>query len=149
METQQIQQIYDDDFMLSRLIAGVDRKNVKVNVVEPQLQTNRKTKRTYMFNFEAFCNSIRRDKQHLKLYLESELSVDTSISENGMLTIDKPFDSKRVTSILEQYVNIYVQCKETKCKSLCTVFIKEDRINYLTCEICNSRHAMTLKISHM
>lgn len=141
------QHIYDDDFMLSRLIANIDRKDVKVNVVVPEIQ--KKNGKTFIFNFDAFCTSIRRDRQHIKLYLESELSVETSITEAGMLIIDKSFDPKRVTSILQQYVNLYVTCKEPRCKSLCTVFVKENRINYLTCEICNSRHSLNLKITNL
>lgn len=144
METQHI---YDDDFMLSRLIANIDRKDVKVNVVVPEIQ--KKNGKTFIFNFDAFCTSVRRDRQHIKLYLESELSVETSITEAGMLIIDKSFDPKRVTSILQQYVNMYITCKEPRCKSLCTIFVKEDRINYLTCEICNSRHAVNLKITNL
>lgn len=140
-------QIYDDDFMLSRLIASIDRKNVKVNVVEPEIQ--KKNRKTFIFNFDAFCNSIRRDRQHIKTYLESELSSESSITEAGVLIIDKMFDPKRVTNILQQYVEIYIMCRESRCKSLCTVVIKEDRINYLTCEICNSRQALNLKIANI
>jgi translation initiation factor 2 beta subunit (eIF-2beta)/eIF-5 len=73
--------------------------------------------------------------------------VETSITEAGMLIIDKTFDPKRVTSILEQYVDEYVSCKELRCKSKCTNFVKDDRINYLVCEACNSRFALNLKIS--
>lgn len=147
--TTHIEPIYDDDFMLSRLIARIDKKCVKINVIPPNIETNRKTKRTYIYNFDQFSTSVRRDRQHIKLYLEAELNTETSITEAGMLIIDKPFDSKRVESILQQYVEMYIVCKESKCRSLSTIFIKEDRINYLTCEQCNSRHAINLKIANM
>lgn len=139
--------IYDDDFMLSRLIANIHKKNLKIIPIVPQIQ--KKNRKTFIFNFDAFCSSVKRDRQHIKVYLESELSVKTSITEAGMLIIDKMFDPKRVEYILEQYVCIYIMCKEPRCKSLCTIFVKNDRINYLTCEICNSRYALNLKITNI
>lgn len=139
--------IYDDDFMLSRLIASIDRKDsMKISVVPPKIQ--KKDRKTYIFNFTQFCVSIRREREHVKLYLESELSVKSSITEAGMLIIEKIFEPTRITKIMEQYINEFVLCKESRCRSLCTKFIREDKINYLMCEVCNSRFAIKLKFGN-
>ena len=136
-------QLYDDDFMINRVINSMDNNIKKVSIIQPNIsKLNRKT---YIFNFCEFCVSIRRNNQHVKMYLESELSVDSSITESGALILDKIFESSRVLAILEQYINEFVICKETKCKSKCTNFQKEDRINYLVCEVCKSKTAILLK----
>lgn len=144
METMQL---YTDDFMLSRLIASINKKDVEIRVVEPIIE--KKNRKTFFCNFRDFCNSLRRDEQHLISYFDSELGEDMSVTEVGMLIINKTFEPKRIITILEQYINTYVKCKSLKCGSLSTSFQKEHKINYLVCEKCNSKYAISLKMSNI
>lgn len=138
MQTEQL--LYDDDFMLSRLITSINQTCQPIKIIPPQIE--KKNRKTFIFNYDAFCTSVRRDRQNIKTYLESELSVESSITEAGMLIIDKVFDPKRISEILEQYIKEFISCREVKCRSNNTHVVKEDRINFLICESCRSKFAI-------
>jgi translation initiation factor 2 beta subunit (eIF-2beta)/eIF-5 len=137
--------LYDDDFMLSRLIQSIDREGHKFSPIIPVVQ--KKDRKTFIFNFETVCKYLKRDTLHIKIYLEKELEVESSINQAGALIITGMYDPKRIKKIIEQYVTTFVLCKEDKCRSGLTEIVKEDRHTYLVCSVCKSKNFIKLKLT--
>lgn len=92
-------------------------------------------KTTVFDNFEAICNYINREKEHLLKFLLNELGTA------GKLTGDRAifqgrFSPEEVEQQIQRYLHEYVLCWE--CKKPDTHFTKIDRIWVLKCDACGA-----------
>lgn len=113
-------------------------ENNKILISKPNI--NFENKYTYWINYTKNCEQIKRNKEHVKKYIEKELSMNISINGQGYLKIRGRHNIIKISELLKNYIKKFVQCKT--CKSLDTGIIKNNqtRIDTLKClnETCNS-----------
>ena len=136
-----MEQLYDTEFLLERLFDKLEsNKSQRFMAVKPiSIKQNRKT---HITNFDAFCKSIKRDPNTVKTYIEEQLAKDSSITLNGTLIINRIYHQHEIDKVFVSYIKTFVLCAESKCGSGNTEFIKENRITYLVCKVCNSKKAL-------
>ena len=103
------------------------------------------TRRTGFVNFVEICTIIHRQAQHVMAYILTELGTTGSIDGQNQLIIKGILTVKQVEAILRHYIKEYVVCKT--CHSPKTLLVKENRIFYIDCEICNARCSVATIIS--
>lgn len=102
------------------------------------------TKKTCVVNFKSICSHLRRSEDHVKEYIAKELGTSVSQSgNNGQLIIKGRYRPLQIESIFRSYVNAYVMC--SVCKSYLTNLVKENRIIYVQCLSCHSKHSINAK----
>jgi translation initiation factor 2 beta subunit (eIF-2beta)/eIF-5 len=114
-----------------------DEKNIK-GIKEPDIMT--KDRKTFINNFEEVCTSLSREPNTVSSYIAKELVIDTSISSNGMLIINKTYKKKKIMDLIKKYIINCVQCPV--CKACDTNIIKVTRINFMDCNKCRARTAI-------
>lgn len=133
--------IYTDECLLNRIYDKIDGiKTEKFSVCKPK--SEKKNGKTVITNFGAFCESIKRDQNTVKLYVEDELKIDTSITSSEMLLINKCYQQVEIEGILGRYIKTFVMCPEIKCGSGNTDIIRENRIKFLVCNVCHSKKSI-------
>lgn len=101
------------------------------------------TRKTVFSNFSTLCKELNRDKDHLMLFITSELCADASIDGNERLIIRGKYSPSHIQKIVRNYITDYVLCQG--CKSMDT-FIDKDkatRLTFLRCNVCQA--SMSIK----
>ena len=132
--------LYTDEYLLNRLFGKLDAPNKPKAVLMPQI--DRKNRKTQFVNFTAFCESIKRDEQTIKKFIEMELNTTSSVLPSGGLLIDrmdKTTTEGEMQIMLMRYMTEFILCHEKKCKSNNTQIVKDGRITYLVCNQCCSK----------
>ena len=95
--------------------------------------------RTIFFNFNDVAGALRRDPKHLLKFFLKELA--TSYEEKDKKVIFQGrFPGPLINKKIELYVKNYVLCPN--CCKPDTKLIKIDRMDFLKCEACGSKHSM-------
>lgn len=104
-------------------------------------------RKSYITNFIAFCNSVNRDVDHVKKYIESDMNAITSLmSDNNIneetsgLKFNSMYKKDLIMNSVTNYMKECVLC--VLCKSGNTEIKKIDRINYLKCNNCKADKAL-------
>jgi translation initiation factor 2 subunit 2 len=136
-----MEKIYDEHYLLERLFEKLEQnKPQRLIAVKPKSEKiNRKT---HVTNFEIFCNSVKRDINSVKNYIDEQLDKNSSISSTGVLIIDRIYHQYEIDKVFMSYITSYVLCSEPKCGSGNTQLIKENRLTYLFCNTCNCKKAL-------
>lgn len=130
---------YTDDFLLSRIFTNLTNNSKKI-IVAPVIE--RKNRKMLITNFLSFCNSIDRSSTFIASFIEQELKTKTSIA-SGMLIINTDYGNVDfINKTLFKYVEKYVKCSEQNCKSNNTSIIKDNKLQYLECNVCLSRKVL-------
>lgn len=97
------------------------------------------TKRTGWGNFMRTAEALKRDPNHLALYVATEFGTEVSQSASGVLIIKGRFTPDKIESLLRNYVETYVNCRT--CHGTDTQLVREQltRISYLKCNRCQSQ----------
>lgn len=98
------------------------------------------TKKTSFANFLDICKVLHRPPQHLMSFVLVELGTLGSLDGNNHLIIKGRFQQKQVENVLRRYIKEYVRC--LTCSSMNTVMQKEIRLNFITCETCESKRSV-------
>jgi translation initiation factor 2 subunit 2 len=96
--------------------------------------------KTFIKNFKAVCDRIRRDPVFLSKHLSKEMAVPVEVV-GERLVLQRKLTGDMVNKKLEEFVNKYVICKE--CNRPDTHL--EDlghRVRNLVCEACGARKAV-------
>ena len=134
--------LYDDSFLFERIFSKLQaNKSQKLIVEKPA--TTKKNRKTFFTNFISFCDSIKRSQSAVETFIKNELQIETSVMENGTLCINKIYQQQDIEKVCKNYIKSYVLCSEQRCGSGNTEIKKEGRINYLVCNVCKSRKAIT------
>lgn len=136
-------QLYEDEELIDRLFEKLGSSKNKKLVI-PNLDFEKKNGKTFINNFAKFCETIKRDQETVKTFIENQLAVNTSVTSVGALLINKSYNKDQIEQKIRLYITEYVLCGQDKCRSTNTEFIKENRITYLKCNTCNSKKAITL-----
>lgn len=132
---------YNMDFMLDRLYTCLAQSTTESRTTVDPPKIVVENKRTCILNYKKICVQLNRDNNHLKEYIENQFSVKSNINANGSLILIGVFKSNNVIAIIKKYISENIACKE--CKSCLTEIIKENRINYLKCNRCLSKKAIS------
>lgn len=113
-------------------------ENKNINISKPDIKyENRKT---FWFNFGKNCSQINRTTTQVKKFIESELSVETSINQKQQLILKNKYNFNMISSSYKKYIKNFVQCQT--CKSIGTEIVRNqsNRLDYLKClnPKCNS-----------
>ena len=140
-------ELYDDEFLIDRIIKNIDKTGSKLSVIKPTFE--RKNKKTFITNYMELCKSlcnkesteehILKKSEELRIFLENEMNLITSILSSGTLSIERIHQDKDIMTGLTKYINAYIICSEPKCKSGKTEIIKTGKLYFLTCKTCSAR----------
>ncbi|WVN87031.1 uncharacterized protein L203_102207 [Cryptococcus depauperatus CBS 7841] len=118
-------------------LAGEKRK---YTMVPPQV-AREGAKKTTFSNIIDICRRMRRQPEHVILFLYSELGTTGSVDGSQRLIMKGKFTQKQIENVLRKYIVEYVTCKI--CKSPDTILEKENRLYFMTCESCGSRRSVS------
>ncbi len=121
------------------------QKTTKKTFIKPEITFH--NRKTYIINFIKYCESINREPEKVKNFLEKDMGAMASIvSENSLndeksgLKFSSSFKNQIVMNSITNYMKEYVLCK--LCKSGDTEINKIDKITYLCCNNCKSNNAI-------
>jgi translation initiation factor 2 subunit 2 len=103
----------------------------------PEASVMREGARTTIKNFSQIAKALNRNEEHLYKYLVKSLGTAGFI-DNGRLILQGKFTKDEVQKEINDYVRIYVLCKE--CGAPDTEFIKEERVLMVRCLACGAKH---------
>ncbi|MFH1237396.1 MAG: translation initiation factor IF-2 subunit beta [Candidatus Aenigmatarchaeota archaeon] len=93
--------------------------------------------RTIIINFIDIANTFRREPDHMQKFILKELATSGEM-QSGRLVVQGKFRPEVVDKKLELYAKEYVLCPD--CNKPDTKFIRDDRLIFLKCEACGSKH---------
>ena len=103
----------------------------------PRVSVIREGARTVVKNFAQIAKTLNRTEGHLYKYLVKSLGT-AGFLEGGRLVLQGKFSEDELQKEVNEYVELYVLCKE--CKSPDTEFVKEERVLMLRCLACGAKH---------
>lgn len=106
----------------------------------PSLSITRKAKKTIFTNFVPVCEIMKRDVEHVKQYICTEMNTDASVDGNGGLIISGRLQQTQIEKLILQYVRTYVQCPV--CGSMDTKLEKTNRILFIICNQCTASRSV-------
>jgi len=92
-------------------------------------------KTTIFENFDALCDRLNRDKEHIMKFLLNELGTAGKIVGNRAIFQGR-FSREEIERQIRRYVDEYVMCWE--CNKPDTHFVKMERIWVLKCDACGA-----------
>lgn len=82
---------------------------------------------------------LNRPLTHFVDFIISELCIKRwSLDASNKLILQGRFQQNHFEKIIIQYIQQFVKCKS--CKSTDTILFKENRINFIQCNKCNSKY---------
>lgn len=96
------------------------------------------TKKTCYVNIIGTCQALKRDPNHLKKFIETELITTSNFNGDKQLIIRGRWRDQHIRSVLTSYVKSYILCED--CKSLNTKIEKNNstRLYELKCNDCGA-----------
>jgi len=133
--------------LLDRAYTELNKNKLPKKIfVRPELANH--NRKSYITNYIKLCDSLGRDVEHFRKFVNTELSIDTSIiKENNLddgegtgLKINGMFKQNQIMDVITNYIKQYVICES--CRSGHTDIIKIDRISYISCKACKSNKSI-------
>ncbi len=134
---------YDD--LLKRLKSGQSmmEPRAKVERLElPKPDIIWVGKKTFFRNFMDFSSIIRRDPNHILMFLAKELATAVSLDGDRAIFIGRK-DRQSFSVLINRYIKDFVTC--SVCGSPDTRLEKIKRLQFLVCEACGARSATRTK----
>lgn len=130
---------YERAFLLNRIYDELNqREKTKLSLVRPEVIFQ--NAKTYISNFKAVCDSLHRDMNEVKTFLDKEMKLVSSITGANALCINGRHQLMNIKSHLTEYAKTYLLCKY--CNSSNTIIEKRDRITFLDCQTCKASTAI-------
>jgi translation initiation factor 2 beta subunit (eIF-2beta)/eIF-5 len=118
-----------------------NREKKKLKLVPPEIII--KDRKTIITNFDLFCQSINRDKNIVKSYLDKETNFSSSFfGDTNQVKIDTVLKGPYVKNILTVFIKSYVICAD--CKSYDTQLIRQKRATYTQCLTCKTEKVLNI-----
>ena len=133
---------YSSDVLVKRAYSILSQREKKKNKF---IQTDIiiKDKKTFITNFDNFCQSINRDKSLVKAYLVKETNFSSSfLGDNYQVKIDNILKPPHVKNILTIFIKSFVICGD--CKSSDTQLVRQKRATYTQCQTCKSEKVLNI-----
>jgi translation initiation factor 2 subunit 2 len=129
---------YDD--MLDRAMEeapDIEGTSERLSVPDPDVRQEGNA--SVFENFQAVCETLGRDEDHLMKYLQTELGTSGHIDESGRARLTGSFDTGRLAEAIDEYTEEFVTCSE--CGLPDTRIEDEKGVPILRCEACGARSA--------
>ena len=120
-----------------------ERKEEESRFTIPQARVFIEGKTTIFDNFEAVCERLNREKEHLMKFLLNELGTAGKIVGNRAI-FQGNFTREEIERQIRRYADEYVLCWE--CGKPDTHFMKMERIWVLKCDACGAIRPLRRKI---
>ncbi len=129
----------DYSSMLKEAVQKIPKKTEKNSRFKvPQAVSEIEGPKTVVKNFSEIAGQLRRDSNHLAKYLLKEFATRGNI-QNSFLIIQTKASTDSIQKKLEAYIKEFVYCKT--CGEPDTKIEKDDRLTFIKCEACGSKHA--------
>ena len=102
----------------------------------PKAKGHLEGSKTIISNFPAIVDTLRREESHVLKFLLKSLATVGKI-EYDRLILGSKINSVLFNQKIEDYVNLYVMCRE--CNKPDTKIVKENNIQYLVCQACGAK----------
>ena len=108
----------------------------------PKIEGHFEGRKTILTNFFQIASHLRRKPEHFQKFLIKELATSGQI-EGERLILNNKVPSARINQKIEDYVKLFVQCKE--CKKPDTELVKDhdSRITFIHCLACGAKHPVS------
>lgn len=138
-----MQKLYKTEFLIERFFKELEsnKKNKKEITIDKLIIKNI-DKKSYFINFDKICKTIKRDKNHVKSFLENSLNILSSINDDDILKFDGTLKLSQIEDAFKSYITSYVKCSEPLCGSYNTEIKKHNKVNILYCNVCNSKKTL-------
>jgi len=130
--------LYTYEEMLNMIYTD-DEKNVSTTklIIQPPIIYRDGAKHTIFENIEIICNRFNRTVNHLKSFIESELSISISIMNDGRsVRMQKLWQPRQIETIIKNYAKIYVRCPS--CMTYDTNISKVGKLSFINCHFCGA-----------
>jgi translation initiation factor 2 subunit 2 len=133
--------------LLDRAYAELHKNKLPKKIfVRPEVVNH--NRKSYITNYIKLCDSLGRDTEHFRKFINKEMSIDTSIiKENNLddgegtgLKFNGMFRQNQIMDAITNYIKQYVLCES--CRSGHTELTKIDRITYISCNSCKSNKSI-------
>lgn len=121
------------------------QKSNKKIFIKPEITSH--NRKTYITNFIKYCESINREPENVRKFLEKDLGTTASIVSENSLDDEKTglrfvtrFKNPIIMNSITNYMKEYVLCK--LCKSGNTEIKKINRITFVCCNSCKANSAI-------
>ena len=133
---------YSTDDLVKRAYSILNaREKKKIKLIPPEVII--KDRKTIITNFDNFCQSINRDRNIVKNYLDKETQFASSFfGDNYQVKIDTMLKGPLVKNILTVFIKSYVICAD--CKSYDTQLIRQKRATYTQCLNCKTEKVLNI-----
>ena len=95
--------------------------------------------KTIITNFSQVINTLRRPSEHFLKFILKELATPGKV-DGERLILNRKLSSKLINEKIEKYATEFVICNE--CKKPDTELRKENRITFIHCLACGSKHSV-------
>lgn len=102
----------------------------------PKAKGHLEGNKTIISNFSSIANTLRRDEGHILKFLLKSLAT-LGKKEHDRLILGSRVNSVLFNQKIEEYVNLYVMCKE--CNRPDTKLLKEQNVHYVVCQACGAK----------
>ncbi len=133
--------------LLDRAYAELHKNKLPKKIfVRPEVVNH--NRKSYITNYIKLCDSLGRDIEHFRKFINKEMSIDTAIiKENNLddgegtgLKFNGMFRQNQIMDAITNYIKLYVLCES--CRSGHTELTKIDRITYISCNSCKSNKSI-------
>ncbi|EWC48858.1 hypothetical protein DRE_00163 [Drechslerella stenobrocha 248] len=113
-------------------------KNYKI---PPPQVVREGNKKSIFHNLPEIARKMKRNPDHVIQFIFAELGTNGSVDGSGRLVIKGRFQQKQLESVLRRYIVEYLTCGT--CKSPNTTLNKENRLFFVSCNVCGSRKSVS------
>ncbi|KAJ6257313.1 hypothetical protein Dda_8202 [Drechslerella dactyloides] len=113
-------------------------KNYKI---PPPQVVREGNKKSIFVNLPEIARKMKRNPDHVIQFIFAELGTNGSVDGSGRLVIKGRFQQKQLESVLRRYIIEYLTCGT--CKSPNTTLNKENRLFFVSCNVCGSRKSVS------
>ena len=141
------QQYLDLNYLIKRAYTLLKQEQKqKKSFIKPEITNH--NRKSYISNFIKFCQSINREPEEVRKFINKEMNVNVSfISENNLdennisgLKFNNQFKHTHIMNCITNYMKQYVICEI--CRSGNTEILKKDRINFIYCNSCKGERSI-------
>ncbi|MFB6070420.1 MAG: translation initiation factor IF-2 subunit beta [Halanaeroarchaeum sp.] len=113
-------------------------EETRFDVPDPEVRTEGHA--TVYENFQETLDRLDRDQEHVLKFLQDELGTSAQIDERGRARLTGEFSTRRISEVLDEYVETYVLCSE--CGLPDTRIVTEQGAELLQCDACGARSSV-------
>ena len=108
----------------------------------PKIEGHFEGRKTILTNFFQIASYLRRKPEHFQKFLLKEIAASGQ-QEGDRLVINNKVPSAKINQKIEDYVKLFVLCKE--CGKPDTELIKDPdkRVTFIHCLACGAKHPVS------